>query len=149
LQRSAGINSTTIGAKRGRGSRRIILHYLGLNAARSSGNATGNNDKHREATGNDLELISSDFQQSAGINSTTVGAKRGRGSRRIILHYLGLNAARSSGNAAGSNEKQREATRSNEKQRGTISNRLAAISSDLQGLTARLSGPNEGGGPDT
>ena len=96
-----------------------------LNAAGSSGNAAESNEKQREATRNDLHAISSDLAwissdlhrlttQQAGPMATVI--------RRINLHYLGLNAARSSGNAAGSNEKQRDATR----------NDLQAISSDLQ-----------------
>ena len=90
-----------------------------------SGNAAGSNEKQREATRNDLQAISSDLAwissdlhrlttQQAGPTATVI--------RRINLHYLGLNAARSSGNAAGSNEKQREAT----------GNDLESISSDLQ-----------------
>ena len=53
-----------------------------------------------------------------------------------------------SGNAAGSNEKQRESAGNNEKHREATGNDLGSISSDLQGLKGRLARPNEGGGPD-
>ena len=46
------------------------MQLCSLNAARSSGNAAGSNEKQREATGNDLESISSDLQRSTGQRKT-------------------------------------------------------------------------------
>ena len=61
---------------------RRIDFFFNLNAAGSSRNTPGSNEKQREATGNDLQSISSDLQRSTGQRKTRKWFCNGRGRAR-------------------------------------------------------------------